>query len=89
MLVAWNGSREAGRAVHDALPFLKKAQQVSVVTIDDVVPGGAPPEAVDTLVADLATPGGATYPITVTFFFSPNTQWSSTSSTPFQLTFGP
>lgn len=46
VLVAWNGSREAGRAVHDALPFLKKAQQVSVVTIDDVVPGGAEPEAV-------------------------------------------
>jgi nucleotide-binding universal stress UspA family protein len=36
-LVAWNGSREATRAVHDALPLLRRAEQVTVVSID---PGG-------------------------------------------------
>jgi nucleotide-binding universal stress UspA family protein len=46
VLVAWNGSREAARAVADALPLLEKAATVMVVTIDDVVPGGAAPEAV-------------------------------------------
>jgi len=31
ILVAWNGSRESTRAVHDALPFLKAARQVTVI----------------------------------------------------------
>ncbi|KAK45597.1 universal stress protein UspA [Caballeronia jiangsuensis] len=34
ILVAWNGSREATRAVHDALPFLREARQVTLVSID-------------------------------------------------------
>ena len=34
VLVAWNGSREATRAVHDALPILKLAQAVTVLSID-------------------------------------------------------
>jgi nucleotide-binding universal stress UspA family protein len=34
ILVAWNGSREATRAVHDALPLLKVAKQVTVLSID-------------------------------------------------------
>lgn len=33
-LVAWNGSREAARAVHDAMPFLARADQVTVVRIN-------------------------------------------------------
>lgn len=33
ILVAWNGSREASRAVRDALPFLSLADEVSVVTV--------------------------------------------------------
>lgn len=33
-MVAWDGSREASRAVHDALPFLAHAERVSVVSID-------------------------------------------------------
>ena len=33
ILVAWDGSREATRAVHDALPFLEEAGQVTLVTI--------------------------------------------------------
>jgi len=32
VLVAWNGSRESARAVHDALPMLKRAESVDVVT---------------------------------------------------------
>jgi nucleotide-binding universal stress UspA family protein len=34
ILVAWNGRREATRAVFDALPMLKKADDVSVIWID-------------------------------------------------------
>lgn len=34
VLVAWNGRREAVRAVHDALPLLSKAEWVKVVVIN-------------------------------------------------------
>ncbi|MGA8258728.1 MAG: universal stress protein [Arenicellales bacterium] len=34
VLVAWNGSREAMRAVHDALPLLEKAELVDVLSIN-------------------------------------------------------
>jgi len=34
ILVAWNGSREAARAVHDAMPFLRRADLVSVLSIN-------------------------------------------------------
>lgn len=34
VLVAWNGSREALRAVHDAIPFLERAQTVTVLAIN-------------------------------------------------------
>lgn len=34
VVVAWNAKREAVRAVNDAMPFLKAAKKVSVVTID-------------------------------------------------------
>ena len=34
VLVAWNGSREATRAVHDALPILELATTVTVLSID-------------------------------------------------------
>ena len=33
MVVAWDGSTKATRAVHDALPFLKAAEQVEIVSI--------------------------------------------------------
>ena len=33
IMVAWRGGREAVRAVHDALPFLQQAAQVSVVAV--------------------------------------------------------
>jgi nucleotide-binding universal stress UspA family protein len=32
-LIAWDGSREAARAVHDALPLLKTAEQVNIVRV--------------------------------------------------------
>ena len=34
VLVCWNASREASRAVTDALPFLKAAAKVTILTID-------------------------------------------------------
>jgi nucleotide-binding universal stress UspA family protein len=37
VLVAWNGSAQAARAVNDALPFLQSAERVTVVTVS---PGG-------------------------------------------------
>jgi nucleotide-binding universal stress UspA family protein len=43
VLVAWNASREAARAVTDAIPLLREAQSVQVVAFD---PGGAPHGAV-------------------------------------------
>ena len=34
VLIAWSGTREATRAVHDALPLLKRATDVSVLSIN-------------------------------------------------------
>jgi hypothetical protein len=34
VLVAWNGSREAGRAVQDALPFMSASRAVTVLLVD-------------------------------------------------------
>lgn len=34
VLVAWDASREATRAVHDALPLLRRARKVTVLSID-------------------------------------------------------
>jgi nucleotide-binding universal stress UspA family protein len=34
VMLCWNGSREAARAASDALPFLKKAEKVVLLTID-------------------------------------------------------
>jgi nucleotide-binding universal stress UspA family protein len=34
VVVAWNGSREATRAVHDALPLLQRAKQTTIVTLN-------------------------------------------------------
>lgn len=41
--IAWDGSREAVRAVHDALPLLSLAHSVDIVTITD--PAAGPDEA--------------------------------------------
>ncbi len=42
VLVAWDGSREATRALHDALPFIARAQQTTVVTINALLKGEPP-----------------------------------------------
>ena len=34
ILVAWDGSREAARAVHDALPLLRQAEEVVILIVD-------------------------------------------------------
>jgi nucleotide-binding universal stress UspA family protein len=38
ILVAWNGTRESARALAEALPYLHKAQQRTVVVVDDEPP---------------------------------------------------
>jgi nucleotide-binding universal stress UspA family protein len=47
VLVAWTGSREAARALNDALPFLREAESVTVLSIqmasESPLPGGLPP----------------------------------------------
>jgi len=35
VLVAWDGSREAARAAHDALPLIEKAELVTLMTVSD------------------------------------------------------
>ncbi len=41
-LIAWNGSREAARAVHDALPLLVQAEHILLLSIDPAETGGTP-----------------------------------------------
>ena len=41
--ITWDGSREATRALHDALPFLARAKQVTVLTINAM--SGEPPSS--------------------------------------------
>ncbi len=41
VLVAWNGSREATRAVHDALPLLAAAEQTTLLIIDSSAQDGS------------------------------------------------
>jgi nucleotide-binding universal stress UspA family protein len=41
-LVAWDGGREAARAVNDALPLLRRAERVTIVTIGERLQGGGP-----------------------------------------------
>jgi nucleotide-binding universal stress UspA family protein len=39
VVAAWDGSREAARAIRDAMPLLKRAEQVSLLAIDPVRQG--------------------------------------------------
>lgn len=55
--VAWNGSREAARAIHDALPLLRRAQTVTLVSISDQVGRGAKPGPRMDMAAHLAAKG--------------------------------
>ena len=58
VLVAWNGSREATRAIHDALPMLAKAKNVVVMSVNAKHGGGdyGPEPGVD-IAAHLARHG--------------------------------
>jgi nucleotide-binding universal stress UspA family protein len=38
VLIAWNGSREAARALAESMPYLQKAKEVNVVVVDDEPP---------------------------------------------------
>ncbi len=38
VLIAWNGSREATRAVHDALPLLRTARAVTILAVNPSAP---------------------------------------------------
>jgi nucleotide-binding universal stress UspA family protein len=40
VLVPWNGSRQAGRALADAIPFLQRAEANEVITFDREAPPG-------------------------------------------------
>jgi len=55
VLVGWDGSGEAARAIRDALPFLRRASRVTVVAVDPDrqghLPGGADTNAMVTHLA--------------------------------------
>jgi nucleotide-binding universal stress UspA family protein len=40
VLVAWDGGREAARAIGDALPFLRRADEVSLIVVDPAALSG-------------------------------------------------
>lgn len=57
VVVAWDGSREASRALHDAIPLLKLADIVDVVTVAEPKGTAAKYASIDLLVAQLARHG--------------------------------
>lgn len=58
VLVAWDGSREATRAVQDAMPFLKAADTVEIVVVDpEKLPDMDSPLAGSDIAANLARHG--------------------------------
>ena len=58
VLVAWNGRREAARALHDAMFLLGDAEAVTVIEIDPPAPGVAAPAATAAQVAAALTRRG-------------------------------
>ena len=55
--IAWNGSKEAARAVFDALPFLKDAAKVEVLVVDPAHDSPNRPNSAEELVGSLARHG--------------------------------
>lgn len=49
VVVAWNGRREAARALTAALPLLQRAKEVTVISIEESARSADPAEAVDRL----------------------------------------
>ncbi len=58
ILVAWNGSRESARALHDAMFLLPEAETVMIIEIDPPAPGAAAPAASAAQVAAALTRRG-------------------------------
>jgi nucleotide-binding universal stress UspA family protein len=58
ILVAWNGSRESARALHDAMFLLPEAETVTIIEIDPPAPGAAAPAASAAQVAAALTRRG-------------------------------
>jgi nucleotide-binding universal stress UspA family protein len=56
--ICWDGSRLAARAVHDAMPFLKTADALTVITVneDDNVPSEASPTHLARYLAQAGVP---------------------------------
>lgn len=57
VICAWDGSREASRALHDALPLLRGAEQVMVTTVDPDGLGGVGAQPGADIAAHLARHG--------------------------------
>ena len=57
ILIAWNGSREAARAVFDALPFLKSATTIQVISITTAAKAVAQPPGGRSIARSLAQHG--------------------------------
>ncbi|MGT2494563.1 hypothetical protein ACU4GD_39305 [Cupriavidus basilensis] len=57
VLIAWDGGREAARAIHDALPFLRQAEAVTIAHLHGGGQGRRPLEHACAVRRDLA--GGA------------------------------
>ncbi|MDR6494017.1 universal stress protein [Paraburkholderia sp. 22099] len=55
VLVAWDGSREATRAVHDALPFMRAAASTTILTVNGMHAGRHDDERIRLPGADIAT----------------------------------
>lgn len=63
VLVAWNGSREAARAVHDAIPFITRAAHVTIAAASSTFTSGASQASCTALAAMLARHGATTVDI--------------------------
>lgn len=51
VMIAWNGSTEAARAVADSLPFLLAAEEVYILTVDEMTKGRPSGEALAAMLA--------------------------------------
>jgi nucleotide-binding universal stress UspA family protein len=63
VLIGWNGSREATRAVHDAIPFITRAAHVTIAAATTTFTPGATQASCTELAAMLARHGATTVEI--------------------------
>lgn len=63
VLIAWNGSREAARAVHDAMPFIARAARVTIAAASSTFASAASQASCTDLAAMLARHGANTVDI--------------------------